>query len=138
MMADKALTRIEQSIEIDCAPEAIYDLLIDCNNIPVYAAGIEGAEIIEEPNPGMVGARIEMVTKAGNILHATVLEAERPHRLVIEDERRFRSTWTIEPVGDRVRLLNVLEGPMPAAKAERIRFDADVKFQALAARLDRK
>lgn len=139
MTGTTKLTRIEQSIDIDCDAERVFEVLIDPNYIPEYAAGIEGAVIIEDAEEGMAGAKIEMVTKGGNILHATVLTVDPPRRIVIEDERGVRSTWEVVPTAEgKVRLMNTLEGPVAPAKAQRLAYDADVKFQALAATLAKK
>lgn len=133
------LTKIEQSIEIDTDPQTVFDVLIDPEYVPVYAAGIEGAEIKNRKDDTILGAQLEMLTKSGNLLRATIVTADRPHEVAIEDERGTRSTWRIEPLGDRkVRLTNILEGPIPPAKADDLRYDADVKFQALAKALDGK
>lgn len=136
-MTGHRTTRIKQRVEVRAPTERIFEVLIDPNQIPQYAARIEGAEILEPgKNGGLVGSRIEMITTNGNILKATVEEADPPHKITMVDERGLRSTWTVEPAGAHCVLTNLLEGSLTQQQERKLAYDADVKFQALARSLE--
>lgn len=123
--------RLEQSIDIETTPEKVFQVLIDPNNISRYAGGIEGAEVLEQPNEDFAGAILELVTKRGNIRRAEVLRAD-PTCIEVLDERGLRGTWEIEDLGNGcVRIRNIIEGPLTLNSLNQLQYDADVKFQAL-------
>lgn len=125
--------RIEQRVEVRCSPQRIFEVLSDPGQVSQFATGIEGAQVIENgPDGGLVGAKIEMVTRNGNTLMAKMVELDPPHKVVWEDERGVRSTWTVEGKGDGCLLENLIEGDMSDQSARALAYDADLKFQALA------
>ena len=137
-MAAIQTVRLRHEVEIEVPAGRVWAVLTDPANIVRYAGGIEGAEVTSRPNgDDLTGARLELVTKSGNLLKARVLEARHERRLVVEDERGVRAMWTIEPSGNgRIRLGNTVEGPIPVERATQYRYDCDVKFQALRAILE--
>lgn len=132
------LGEFTQEQVLDTTPERVFAILTDPAYVSEYAAGIEGAEIIARPDPDdIVGAKLEMVTKRGNIMLATITAAERPRSLTIVDERGTSSVWEIIPHGPgKVLLRNRLSGDLPEASLNQLHYDADVKFQALAKHFD--
>lgn len=132
-MTQRRKVRIDQRVEVRCSPEEIFEVLSDPGQVSHFATGIEGAQVVEEgPEGGLVGSRIEMVTRNGNTLMATLIEVDPPRKVVWEDERGVRSTWAVEKKGDECVLENVIEGSMSDQSARTLAYDADLKFQALA------
>lgn len=129
--------RIEQRIEVRAPAKRIFEVLVDPNQVPHYAARIEGADFVEKGQDGaLVGSKIEMITTGGNILIATIKEAQPPRKISWEDERGLTSTWLVEPAGAHCVLTNILEGSLTQQQERKLAYDADVKFQALAKSLE--
>lgn len=123
--------QVEHSVEIETTRERVYAVLTDPNNIVRYAGGIEGAEVIEKPSEGFRGAKLEVVTKGGNIRRATVIRADHDC-IEVKDDRGIRVRWETEDIGPgKVRVRNVIEGPIATRSVNQLRYDVDVKFQAL-------
>lgn len=131
MQSSGKTARVEQSVEIETTAEKVFQVLTDPTNITRYAGGIEGAEVIEKPEEGYAGAVLELVTKSGNIRRAKVVRAD--HECIqVRDERGLDARWEIEDLGNgKVRIHNVIEGPFTQQSVNQLRYDVDVKFQAL-------
>jgi ribosome-associated toxin RatA of RatAB toxin-antitoxin module len=131
-MAQRHEVRIEQRMEVECEPEKLFEMLMDPAQSPHFAAGIEGAQIIEDgPDGGLVGSRIELITRSGNTLMATVNRLEVPRLIELEDERGLKSTWTVEKADKGCVIVNLLEGKLTEPSARALAYDADLKFQGL-------
>lgn len=130
--------RIEMSVRLRCDRKRVFEMIADPNQVAHYAARIEGAQVVKTgPDGDLVGSQVELITKGGNTLNATIKEVDPPRRIVWEDENGLRSTWSLEQDANGCVLKNILEGFVSGERARQLAYDADVKFQELARTLGR-
>jgi carbon monoxide dehydrogenase subunit G len=109
--------RVERSIEIDAAPEAVFDNVNSLRNWNAWSPWVAGDPSIQNTYSGPesgVGAKVQWTSEKSGEGTQTITLSERPTRietaLDFGDMGQPNADWTFEPAGDGVRVTWGLSG----------------------------
>jgi carbon monoxide dehydrogenase subunit G len=110
--------KIEQDVEINRPPDAVFDFIADVRNEPDWNPVIKSATLVSSQPIG-TGTRFDVVRKGSGLSRMTVTTFERPSDLVIQSTFRggeYTYTAHLEPKDSGTHLHERVEmnlkGPM--------------------------
>lgn len=119
--------KIENAVELPAEPLEVFRFLTLPDNLPRVAPGIDSA-VLASGEPGRVGARLDMTTRHGNVLSATLVEVREGEVCTLKDDRGTISRWQLKATPKGTLAVNTLEGPFDASEAVRLREEAHLKI----------